>query len=88
MELKLEAIAFTSAPTKTQLENAVRDIGTFLNKAVGAMLAEGHFTVTEQFIGVSLNAIVQLRQAQDAIAGQANLALPQPGRPPMQMVPR
>lgn len=78
MEIKLAAIEFNRAPTKTQLENAVRDIGIFLNKAIGSMLAEGEFSVTEQFVGVSLNAIVQLKQAQDVMAGNANLAVPQP----------
>lgn len=82
MSIKLESIEFTSAPTKTQLENAIRDFSDFTNKCLGSMLAEGHYTVTEQFVGATFNALIHLKQAQDAIAGNANLALPQQGQGP------
>jgi len=83
MEINLDAISFTSAPTKTQFENTIQEIEKFLNKLVGSMLAEGVAMATDQQVGQVLNAAIGLRQARDISAGNAGLAVPQGGRPQM-----
>lgn len=76
--LKLDAIEFSSAPTKTQFENTCQDIEKFLNKMVGMMLAEGYASGMDQYVGAVLTAANQLRGARDMSGGTANLAVPQP----------
>lgn len=82
MTIKLESVEFTGAPTKTQLGNAIRDFRNFLNKAAGAMMAEGHHTAHEQFMGSTLNMAVQLKALEDIFDGNSNLAVPQQGNGP------
>lgn len=83
MEAKLHAIEFTSAPTKTQFENACGDIEKFLNRMMGMMLADGTASAMDQYVGQVLTAANTLRQARDISAGSAGLALPQAQRPQM-----
>lgn len=75
--IKLEAIEFTSAPTKTQFENTLNSMEDFLNRMVGKMLAEGEAKATDQFIGQTLNAAIGLRTARDISQGNSGLAIPQ-----------
>lgn len=76
--IKLDAVEFTSSPTKTQVENSLRDYRLFLNRAVGSMQGDGHHTADEPFVGATLNLVVQMKQVIDVYQGQSNLATPGP----------
>jgi hypothetical protein len=78
--LSLPKHEFNDTPTKTQLDNALGDIITFLNKVAGGYLANGEYTVADQPLAALLNATVQLRGAKDLFQNNtAGLAVPRPG---------
>lgn len=80
-DLKLEAINFTTAPTKTQIVNTLRDIHTFLGRMGGVLVADGSYSIADQPLGVMLNASVALKQSADLFEAGPNasgLAVPQP----------
>lgn len=82
MEIKLHLPehSFNDTPTKTQLDNCLADITTFLNKVCGGYLASGEYSVADQPLGALLNATVQLKGAKELFAGNSNagLAIPRP----------
>lgn len=81
-DLHLGEITFTSAPTKTQTVNALRDISKFLGNIGGALILDGSYTVADQCLGTLLNASIQLKasaQAFDEGPNASGLAIPQPG---------
>lgn len=84
--LKLEAQNWSErTPTKTQLENHMGDLSSYLNKLAGALLATGEFTIADQPIATVLNAAGALKAAKEQFAGATTTGIVAP-RP--QMVPR
>lgn len=81
-DLKLDAITFTSAPTKSQLVYALRDISKFIGNVGGALILDGSYTVADQALGTMLNASIQLKACADGFdngPSASGLAVPQPG---------
>jgi hypothetical protein len=74
-------------PTKTQLENHMGDLSSYLNKLAGALLATGEFTIADQPIATVLNAAAALKAAKEQFAGATTSGIVTP-RPQPQMVPR
>jgi hypothetical protein len=84
--LKLEAQNWSDrTPTKTQLENHMGELSSYLNKLAGALLATGEFTIADQPIATVLNAAGALKAAKEQFAGATTTGIVAP-RP--QMVPR
>lgn len=82
--LELESISFTSAPTKTQLTNALRAVSRFLSHVGAALILDESYTVADQPLGQMLNAAITLKACADQFDGGPNasgLAVPQPGGP-------
>jgi hypothetical protein len=81
-DLKLEAISFSAAPTKSQLVNMLRDITTFLGRVGGALILDGSYTIAEPPMGAMFNGSIQLKAAADGFEAGPNasgLAVPQGG---------
>lgn len=80
MEIKLHLPeqTFTDTPTKTQMDNCLRDIQQFLSSVAGAYLAKLEYVPSEAPMGALLQVTVQLKGTRDLFAGNstAGLALP------------
>ena len=80
--LSLPKHEFTDTPTKSQLDYALADIITFLNRVGGAYLANSEYTLTDAGINAMFNAAVHLKAAKDQFSSNtAGLAVPRVGGP-------
>lgn len=87
-DLKLEAISFSAAPTKSQLVNTLRTISTFLSNMGASLILDGSYNIGEQALGETLNSAIKLKQCADLFEnspGASGLAVPQaiPGPRPV-----
>jgi hypothetical protein len=81
-DLHLDEIHFTSAPTKTQLVNTLRDIHKFLGQVGASLIFDGSYTIAEQALGTMFNASIQLKASADQFEAGPNasgLQVPQAG---------
>jgi hypothetical protein len=91
IKLKLEAQDWSErTPTKSQLENHLKDISSYLQAVAGALLATREFTITEgeqnNPVAALLQTAGQAYRASALFGGvhQSGIAVPQPGPVPMQ----
>jgi len=88
-DLKLEAIHFTTAPTKSQITNTLRSIHDFLGKLGGALILDGSYSIADPPMGALFNGSIQLRQALDGFDNGPNAqGLSVPQMAPQVMRPR
>ena len=76
--LHLPEQKFSDTPTKTQLTNLLNDLIKFQNACAGSLLAKSEYSITDEGIGLWLNAIVGLQRAKDAFEGKSVAGMPQP----------
>jgi len=83
IKLNLDAQNFSDTPTKTQLSNLLGDLISFQTKTAGAILAKEEYSITDEPMGLWLNAIVALRRAKDGFdsVSTAGIAQPRPQGP-------
>lgn len=83
INLNLPEQKFSDTPTKTQLSNLLGDLISFQTRLAGAILAKQEYSVTDEPMGLWLNAIVALRRAKDGFDGVsvAGMAQPRPQGP-------
>lgn len=88
-DLKLDAISFSQAPTRSQIVNCLRDISKFLGQMGGSLILDGSYTVADQQMGAMLNASIQLKASADQFDQSPNSAgLSTPQIAPQVMRPR
>ncbi len=69
-------------PTSSQLDEALGEIITFLNRVGGAYLATGKYKISDQAMNLMFNAGVQLQAAKDAFSSNTGgIAVPRPAGP-------
>ncbi len=78
IKLQLDAQNFSDTPTKTQLSNLLGDLISFQTRTAGAILAKEEYSITDEPMGLWLNAIVALRRAKDGFDGVSTAGIAQP----------
>lgn len=88
IKLHLDEQSFSDTPTKTQLSNLLGDLISFQTKTAGAILAKEEYSITDEPMGLWLNALVALRRAKDAFDGVSTAGMAVANPQGMAQVPR
>ena len=77
MPLLLSEISLPDQPTESQIKNAFSDLNKFISKIMGAVMAAGEGTASDQRIALALNAATQLQQSGLMFGSLSNIAIPE-----------